>query len=143
LISRKAGRLSSGEVSLLFAGAIPMSQLFKALPLLAVLAAAPALAAPADPHADHHPAPPAASAPAKPDTKADGSQGCPMMTGQMMGGQMMGSGGKPGAGAQPGMAMGSGGMTQGDGHMHCMSGEKPAANPPPAVAPAPQEHDHK
>lgn len=66
-----------------------MTQLLKAVVLMAALVAAPALAQTADQHAAHHPKAPAATA-ATPDPKAADVTGCPGVNSQAMGGQMMG-----------------------------------------------------
>lgn len=120
-----------------------MNSTFKILSVLAAFAATPALAAEPDAHASHHPAgAPEATAPATPAPQTDAApaaaQGCPMMKGQMMGGQMpmqgaQGGGAAPAPGGQMpmqgaqggsrGMAgMGSGGMMMGGKGMTCTQG---------------------
>ena len=113
-----------------------MSNLFKALPLLAILAASPALAADPAEHKDHHPA--VAAEPAdKSAAMARMAEMCPKMTGQGAGGQgmMMQHDAKPGQKGEPGM--GSGGMMKGQ-DMHCRHGAPPASDAAPSPAPPPK-----
>jgi hypothetical protein len=121
-----------------------MTVSLKLIPLLAALAAAPAFAAEPDPHAGHHPAPAAAATPAaKPEVKPDTAQGCPMMGGKMMGGQMAPQAGESGPGGAASTKGGqAGGMAKGgmmDGKdMPCMHTPPAGAADAPPPKPAPK-----
>jgi hypothetical protein len=118
-----------------------MTSTFRILLVLAALASSPVLAAEPDAHAAHHPASDsAASAVPAPNNDAAPvkTQGCPMMNGQMMNGQMPMQGSASG---QPGMgAMGSGGMTAGANGMNCMNGAH--AQPAPGAGHRHHHHHH-
>lgn len=105
----------------------------------AILIAAPALATDPDPHAGHHPA---TAAPATPQTtpapgSANAQQGCPMMSGKAMPGQMAGTGTAtaPMGGGTSGMMAGH---TMPDGMMDrkAMPDSKMAGCMQPASGPA-------
>lgn len=121
-----------------------MTSFFRLLPVAAAFATTPALAQPADPQTAHNPVGASAAAPAKPDTKPDDAQGCPMMkgqmtTGRMMSDQMMGGDMKAGAGQKGGGAM----MAAGQHMHHCMTSDEGKPSAPPASKPDPRAHDHQ